>query len=222
VIQTGDHGPTPAPKPSEPYDPIHYCEDPAVGGGLSQGGRCRPDRSAHSVPQQHPQILHCRNQPALDLLPPQSPPSGLLSPVIVDGIGKAALHDVLPALAVVARRRTVGLPPRRFYQGRLHMPPNRPPSFGLRALLPQRTMGARGGIRNQVDLDLLLRAVLMTHQIVTLRTAQAIPCGLVDKPAQGQLAPLFQVRTDFAQVGAEALLRAEDIITGRAIMVVAR
>jgi hypothetical protein len=113
--------------------------------------------------QQNPQILHRRNQPALDLLSPHPPPPGLLGPVMVDGIGKAALHNVLPALAAVARRWTVGLRTGRGHQRRLHLPSNRPSPLGLGALLPQRTVGAGGGILHQTDRELLLGPVLMAH-----------------------------------------------------------
>src|ERR1035441_8825985 len=98
--------------------------------------------------------IFCRHTP---------PPPGLLGPVMVDGIGKAALHNVLPALAAVARCWTVGLRTGRGHQRRLHLPSNRPSPLGLGALLPQRTVGAGGGILHRTDRELLLGPVLMAH-----------------------------------------------------------
>ena len=61
----------------------------------------------------------------------------------------------------------------------------------------------------------------MKPQVMTLGTAQAILRQFVNKLAQRQLAPLLQVGTDLAQVRPKAFLCAEEVITGRAIMVVA-
>ena len=83
--------------------------------------------------------------------------------MIVDGIGKAALHDVLPTLAHGPSGRAVGLRARRCHQRRLHMPSNRAPPLGMGTLLPPRTVSARRGILNQIDRELLLRPVLMPH-----------------------------------------------------------
>src|ERR1017187_1658323 len=141
-VQTGKSDPTASPKHPEACDPPHFCEDPVPVDGPSLGGGGRPDRSAHLVAQQNPQILPRCNQPALNFLSPQPPPPGFLGPVIVDGIGKAALHNVLPAFAAVARRRTVGLPTRRCHQRRLPMPLNRAPPLGLGALRASSTLGA--------------------------------------------------------------------------------
>src|ERR1039458_3013962 len=130
-VQTGKSDPTASPKHPEACDPPHFCEDPAPVGGPSLGGGRRPDRSTHLGAEQKPQILHRRNQPALDLLSPHPPAPVLLGPVMVEGIGKAALHNVLPALAAVARRWTVGLRTGRGHQQRLHLPSNRPSPLGL-------------------------------------------------------------------------------------------
>ena len=77
------------------------------------------------------------------------------------------------------------------------------------------------GIRNQIDLELLLRPVLVTNQIMSGRTAQTVRLGFVNKLVQRQLAPLLQVGTGLTQMRPHPLLRAEDIIVGGAIMVVA-
>ena len=59
--------------------------------------------------QQDAHVLDRRDQVILDLLPPEPPPARAFEVMIVGGIGKTALHQVLASFAVASRGGTVRL-----------------------------------------------------------------------------------------------------------------
>src|SRR5712691_10183738 len=59
--------------------------------------------------QQDAQVLHRGDEPVLDSLTPQPPPTAALEAVAVGGIGKTFLHQVHPSAPVLARSPAVAL-----------------------------------------------------------------------------------------------------------------
>jgi hypothetical protein len=59
--------------------------------------------------QQDAHVLDCRDQVILDLLSPESSPARPFEVMIIGGIGKASLHQVLASFAVASRSSTVRL-----------------------------------------------------------------------------------------------------------------
>ena len=62
-----------------------------------------------AVGQQDAHVLDRRDQVILDLLAPKPPPACPFEVVVVGGIGKALLHELLAALAIPSRPAAVGL-----------------------------------------------------------------------------------------------------------------
>src|SRR6185369_16728467 len=154
-----------------------------------------------SMLDQNPQILYRGDQPALDFLPPQTTPPGPLGPVIVAGVSKTALHHVLPTLAAAPCRRALGLLQQGGNSLRLHMAPDRTAVLGLRALRTQRAMATQGRIVNLVNFQLLLRPMLVEHQIMTRRTPQSVQGRFIDKLRRWKFTPLLHIGTDVGQMG---------------------
>jgi hypothetical protein len=75
----------------------------------------RHDRLA-DVFEQDLDVLDGRNQPVLNLHPPQPSPAGAFESMVVGRVRKADLREVLPALAIPSRRRAVSLPARLIEQ----------------------------------------------------------------------------------------------------------
>ena len=59
--------------------------------------------------QQDAHVLDGCDQVILDLLAPESSPAGALKVMIVGGIGKTALDQMLPSFAITPRGHAVGL-----------------------------------------------------------------------------------------------------------------
>ena len=59
--------------------------------------------------QQDAHVLDRRDQVILDLLAPEPPPAGAFEVVVISGIGKTALYQVLAPFAITARGDAVSL-----------------------------------------------------------------------------------------------------------------
>jgi len=59
--------------------------------------------------QQDAHVLDCHDQVILDLLAPEPPPAGAFEVVVIGGISKAALDQVLASFAIAPSCDAVGL-----------------------------------------------------------------------------------------------------------------
>ena len=59
--------------------------------------------------QQDAHVLNGSDQVILDLLSPESSPAGALEVMVVGGIGKTALHQMVSPFAIASRRNAVRL-----------------------------------------------------------------------------------------------------------------
>jgi hypothetical protein len=89
--------------------------------------------------EQDAHILDGRDQVILDLLSPEPPPTRTFEVVIVSGIGKTALHQMVPPFAIAPRGAAMRLRT-RYIQGRLFfMSLHSASMVGARALGPENT-----------------------------------------------------------------------------------
>jgi len=109
---------------------------------LRQGNDRAGRRLQNRPRQQDANVLDRGNQIILDLLSPQPTPAGAFEPVIVGGIGKTALQQILPPPAIPLGRRAVRLRPTLFQNLGVLMPAEGATGFGPGALRSQSTLGA--------------------------------------------------------------------------------
>src|SRR6266511_3605174 len=118
------------------------------------GGEIGPHRRASALDgfcsraQQQFHVLHRRDQPVLDLLPPQAPPARALEPVFAGRAAKTPFHQMLPPPPITPRRGAACDLPPQFHLRRLFVPLHGP-FLSRSTLLSQRTSRAharRGGV----------------------------------------------------------------------------
>ena len=163
------------------------------------------------------------NQVILDLLPPESAPTGSLEAMAIGSIGKTAFHEMLPTTTILSGRRTVGLRPQPIQLCLTLKTLNAPARLAGCTLGAQRTLGTHG-LRSLIFPSRLVRPLLIALQRFPSRASISVAGRIVHKllrPEIGLWSTAAGMRRfPIGHVGVESSIGAGQKVFGGAILAV--